>query len=217
MAFAGRMPENTPGRPGIATLPPDEYRDAMAQRYATRDTPWDSGRPSTELVHAIEAGELPGTAVLEFGCGTGTNAIELARRGYRVTAVDMVEMAIEKAREKARDAHVSIDFRRGDLTQMDLGGPYDVLFDLGVYHGIRVRNFPAFRSTLQRVSRPGTRWLSLAGNAREPLPDGPPVVTEAEFRSELEPLFRIVRVREFRFDLRPDFQPLAWSILSERR
>src|SRR3989449_11346603 len=56
--------------------------------YRTGDTPWDSGVPSAELTRVLDAGLLPGKTVLEIGCGTGTNAIAFARRGYRVTAVD---------------------------------------------------------------------------------------------------------------------------------
>jgi len=148
----------------------------------------------------------------------GTNAIALARRGYRVTAVDLVDLAVRRAREKARNAGVDIDFRVGDATRMDLGGPYDVVFDRGVYHGIRTRNLPAFLTVLKRVTRKGTRWLCLAGNAKEPMVNGPPVVSEDEFRTELEPLFKILEVHEFRFTLdREDSRPLAWSILMERR
>lgn len=195
----------------------EEYERHVRQRYASRDTPWDSGVPSTELTRTLDAGLLPGKTVLELGCGTGTNSIELARRGFRVTAVDLVDLPIERAREKAHRAGVEVDFRIGDLTQLDLGGPHDVLFDLGLYHSMRTRDLAGFLKTLERVSRRGTRWLCLAGNAREIIKDGPPGVTEAEFRSELGSLFNFVDVREFRFDLREDFRPLAWSILMERR
>lgn len=205
------------GRRDPSSRSGEEFQEAMRHIYAAGETPWDSGVPSSELIRTVEAGELPGTTLLELGCGTGTNAIELSRRGYRVKAIDLVDLPIEKAREKARTAGVDVEFLSGDLTKMELGGPFDCLFDLGLYHGIRNRDLVGFLATLRRVSRPGTRWLSLAGNAREILPDGPPVVREEEFRAELEPLFRILRVREFRFDLRPDFQPLAWSILAERR
>jgi methyl halide transferase len=204
-------------RNAITRLPPDEYVHQISERYATGETPWDSGTPSAELIRVIDAGKLPGKTILEMGCGTGTNAIELARRGYRVTAVDLVPMAIQRAREKARTAVVTVAFHAGDLTTIDLGGPYDCLLDIGLYHGIRNRNLAGFKSALQRVSRPGTRWLSLAGNAKETTPVGPPVVREEDFRAELEPMFKILEVHEFRFDLRPDFQPLAWSILMERR
>ncbi len=205
------------GPTDISTLPKDEYLRAMSERYASGETPWDTGVPSSELTRAIEEGSLQGRTFLELGCGSGTNAIELARRGYSVTAVDLVEQAIVRAKEKARRAEVEVDFRAGDLTRMDLGGPYDCLFDSGLYHGIRNRDLSGFVSTLTRVTRPGTRWLSIAGNAKEPLPNGPPVVSEDEFRTELGGLFNILRVREFRMDLRPDLQPLAWSILMERR
>ena len=58
----------------------------------------------------------------------------------------------------------------------------------------------------------------MIGNANEPMNEGPPVVHEDEFRAELEPLSRILEVREFRFTTdRPDFRPLAWSVLMERR
>src|SRR5438128_12685772 len=108
--------------------------------YQTGETPWESGVPSAELVRVLNAGLLPGKTVLEIGCGTGTNAIAFARRGYRVTAVDYVELAVRRAREKARKAGIEIDFRVGDATRMDLGGRYDVVFDRGVYHGIRTGN-----------------------------------------------------------------------------
>jgi methyl halide transferase len=198
-------------------LPPEEYVREIGERYRTGDTPWDSGVPSAEIARVVTEGGLPGRKLLEVGCGTGTNAIELARRGYHVTAIDLVDLAVQRAREKARTAGVPVDFRVGDLTKVDLGGPFESVVDLGVYHGIRNRNLPGFLTTLHRLTRPGSRWLSLAGNAREITPSGPPVVTEAELRTELEPKFRILQLREFRFNLRPDFQPLAWSILMERR
>lgn len=200
----------------IADHSPEVFRREMGERYATGETPWDSGIPNQDLLRTIEEGDFPGPTVLELGCGTGTNAIELARRGYRVTAVDLVDLAVDRAREKALRAGAKVDFRVGDLTRMDLGGPYDCLLDVGVYHGIRLRDLAGFLGVIRKVSRPGTRWLSIAGNAREPHPNGPPVVSEAEFRSELGTLFRFLKVRESRFNLAGDFQPLAWAILMER-
>lgn len=213
--MSGQPPDSH--RANITRLPPAEYVGEITSRYAAGETPWDTGVPNPALVKAVESGGLRGRTLLELGCGTGTNAIELARRGFRVTAVDLVDVAIRRAREKAKTAGVTVDFRCGDLTRLGLGGPYDCLVDIGCYHGLRNRSLDAFQSTLARVSRTGTRWLSVAGSANDTGSEGPPRVREEEFRRELGGLFDFLDVHEFRFDIRPDFRPLMWSILMERR
>src|SRR2546426_12556451 len=120
--------------------------------YATGETPWDSGIPSAELVRVLDAGLLPGKTVLEIGCGTGTNAIALARRGYRVTAVDFVDMAVRRAREKAQQAEVEIDFRVGDAARIDLCGAYYGVFDRGGYQRVRARKLPAFPRIIKSLT-----------------------------------------------------------------
>ena len=182
--------------------------------------PWDSGVPSAELLRVLDAGLLPGRSVLELGCGTGTNTVELARRGYTVTAIDFVAQALQTAREMARTAGVAVEFRVADVTdtKFELGGPFDVLFDRGVYHHIRRVDLGAFLHTVEKASRRGTRWLSLAGNAKEQHDPGPPTVSEPQLRAELEPLFEVLELREFRFGTDTEaFRPLAWSILMQRK
>ena len=139
----------------------------FAERYASGNTPWDSGTPSEELLRILNDGKLAGTTVLDFGCGTGTNAIELARRGFQVTATDIVDQAIQIAREKAHAAGVPVDFRVADTLRDNPGGPYDMLFDRGVYHCLRTEDLKAFQQFLKRATRTGSWWLSLAGNSKE--------------------------------------------------
>ena len=190
----------------------------FTDRYLRGETPWDSGKPSEELLRVLGAGKLTGRTVLEFGCGTGTNAVELARRGFVVTAVDIAEPAIRIARDKARAAAVAVDFRMADVLKDALGGPYDILFDCGVYHCLRTIDLRRFQEFLRKSTRPGSWWLSMAGNAKEDTDPGPPVVSEDEIRAELGPLFDIVELREFRFTTTTaDFRPLGWSILMRRR
>jgi SAM-dependent methyltransferase len=193
-------------------------RELFVKAYATGQKPWDSGLPCPELVRVLDAGLLHGKTLLEIGCGTGTNAIELAKRGYHVTAFDYVEQAVEAARGKIKDAGVKIELRVGDATKDHHGGPYDAIFDRGVYHHVRRVDLKGFLTTVERSSRKGTRWLSLAGSAKEKHEYGPPTVHEHELRAELEPLFKILELREFRFGTDKDeFRPLAWSILMERK
>ncbi len=71
--------------------------------------------------------DLSGQRVLDAGCGTGSFAIELARRGAEVLAIDLSPQLVDVARErclaqlKAENAPGSIDFRSGDMSSPELG------------------------------------------------------------------------------------------------
>jgi methyl halide transferase len=188
------------------------------ERYLSGNIPWDTGQPSTELIRTIEEESLLPSRVIELGCGTGTNAIWLAQNGFEVTAVDLSPLALERARQKAASAEVSIRFAEADvLDPPPLGEPFPFFFDRGCYHVVRRLDVTKFLATLERLCQPGTIGLVLTGNAKEKYEPGPPVVSEAEIRQELGRGFEIVRLREFRFDESqgcPRF--LGWSCLLRR-
>jgi SAM-dependent methyltransferase len=194
------------------------------QRYLDRETPWDSGEPSRELQRLLQEGLIPPCRMLELGCGTGTNALYLARQGFEVTALDLAPNAIEQARAKAAQAGLPVRFLQADALRLpDLGPPFPFVFDRGVYHHLRTVDLDRFRASLKRVSAPGGLYLTLAGNANErgAPSEGPPRVHAHEICLELGPLFDLVQLREYRFDgVRIQGQlvsPLAWSVLLRRR
>ncbi len=138
------------------------------QHYVAGELPWDSGVPSKELIRVLDAGKItPGRAV-ELGCGTGTNAIYLASRGFDVTGFDFSAAAVAAARQKAADAKAKVNFAEADLCHFTLDvPPFDFVFDRGCYHSVRRLDQPGFLKSLKRLTRPGTRFLLLAGNANE--------------------------------------------------
>ena len=77
------------------------------------------------LVDAVE-GLMPGRA-LDVGCGAGGNAMWLAERGWRVTAVDFSEVAIQKARQRAKERGVEVNFTVADATIFQPQGEYDLI------------------------------------------------------------------------------------------
>lgn len=62
----------------------------------------------------------PGKRLLDLGCGTGCISIPLAQRGYQVTGVDISEEMLATAREKSRALQLDIDWRKQDLTSLQL-------------------------------------------------------------------------------------------------
>jgi len=72
-----------------------------------------------------ELGLAPGSSVLDIGCGTGRHSIELAKRGYAVTGVDLSSEMLARAREAARVAGVEVEWIHSDATQYSCPGRYD--------------------------------------------------------------------------------------------
>jgi len=67
----------------------------------------------------------PPESVLDLGCGTGTHAILLARRGYEVVGLDRSPSQLAVARAKARGRGLSVSFVRGDMRRFSLGQSFD--------------------------------------------------------------------------------------------
>lgn len=101
---------------------------AWDQRYRSRDALW-SGNPNRYLVSEAEG--LPPGLALDVGAGEGADAIWLAARGWRVTAVDISSVALARAAAHATDRGDEIagriEWRHEDLTS---SRPPKTSFDL---------------------------------------------------------------------------------------
>jgi cyclopropane fatty-acyl-phospholipid synthase-like methyltransferase len=79
-----------------------------------------------EVDFLIEAlGLNAGASVLDVGCGTGRHAIELARRGYRVTGVEISAGMLEQAKKEAQAVGVEVQWRQDDATSFVLSDQFD--------------------------------------------------------------------------------------------
>jgi SAM-dependent methyltransferase len=65
-----------------------------------------------------EIGRKKDVKILDIGCGTGRHALELTRRGYAVVGVDLSESLLQRAREKAVEHGLRVDFRRHDAREL---------------------------------------------------------------------------------------------------
>ena len=168
------------------------------QRYATDDLPWDTGRPDPHLVELIERRTITPGRALEVGCGTGTNALWLAARGFEVLGVDISPRAIARAQAKAAAAGAQVEFRALDFLSAPLDdSPFDFVFDRGVLH---VFDDAAVRARfVQQVAHPlvtGVAWLSIAGSTEgPPREEGPPRRSARDLVEAVEPELEVVELR----------------------
>jgi SAM-dependent methyltransferase len=127
---------------------------------------WDSTEPRPELKGLLQ--DRPPGRALDLGCGTGTDAIYLAKQGWDVVGVDFVPEAIATA--SARAAGSTASFVTGDVTrlrQAGVDGPFDLLIDIGCYHAIPAGRRDAYANEMAAVARPGADFY-LAGVADPP-------------------------------------------------
>ncbi|MFF5173719.1 class I SAM-dependent methyltransferase [Micromonospora sp. NPDC000089] len=135
--------------------------------YRLNLAPWDKEvRPQlTELVESgrLNPGELP--RALDLGCGTGAEAVYLARQGFApVVGVDFSPVALRRARARAAAAGVG---DRCTFTEADLGaGPvpgladsYDLICDFGALNDTEGEARAAVARAIHRLSRPGGKVL----------------------------------------------------------
>ena len=106
------------------------------KRYDTEDYYW--GLIPNNLCYEIMRAKPPQKPyqVLDIGCGEGKDAVFLAKNGYYVTAFDVSEHGLSKAKDLANRYNVQIDFFKADIRDFRLETDYDIIFSSGVFHYI---------------------------------------------------------------------------------
>jgi SAM-dependent methyltransferase len=203
----------------MTSRPPGTFEQFYEQGY----TPWEEGRPWPGLEEYASRFAPEGGRILDAGCGLGTQSIHLATLGYRVTGIDLVPLAIERARQHAIDAGVVVDFRVGDLVTGGIDESFDMAFDRGVFHSFEAARRDRWARTIRDALAPGGVWLSICGNAdnRDPETGGPdtrpyPRISLTDVVSSCEPHFEIIEVTHQPFGAAGD-APRAWAVAMRRR
>ena len=68
--------------------------------------------------------------ILDIGCGTGRHAIELTKRGYNVTGVDLSDSQLKRAGEKAAEQNLNIKFEKHDARNLPFKNEFDLVIML---------------------------------------------------------------------------------------
>lgn len=103
-----------------------EEQQAWEQHYRERERVW-SGRVNVRLAEVARL--LPPGRALDLGCGEGADALWLANRGWQVTAVDISQIALDRAAADARAHNLAdrIDFQRHDLPETFPDGTFELV------------------------------------------------------------------------------------------
>lgn len=193
------------------------------EAYLHNRAPWDIGRPQPSIARLAGAGELV-EPILDVGCGSGEHALLAAANGFEVTGLDVSQLAIERARAKARQRGLSVDFLVGDVLALDevsrLNPPFRTVLDVGCFHTFANADRPIYASSLAAVVEGGGVLHLLCFSEHTPGTDGPRRVTEAEVRATFSRDWRVDRIESESFavsNLWSGPPPSAWLARIVRR
>lgn len=160
--------------------------------------PWDIGKPQDDLVAVFDEISISGS-VLDLGCGTGENVLELARRGLDAWGVDSTPAAIAAAEKKREARGLTAKFVVGDALDLaPLGRTFDTVLDCGLFHVIEEGERRRYLQELKHVLGPGGRHLML-GFATNTSGLGPRGYSPEELRAYFADGWREVLIRPTSF------------------
>jgi len=168
--------------------------------YQAGDLRWDKGAPSPGLVDFLAAHPgLPGETVCVPGGGTGHDAGEWARAGFRVYGYDIAPSAVQLSRERAQVNGWHAEFRIADFLRDEPPFQFDWLFEHTLFCAIQPTERELYVQAVRRWLKPGGNYLAI--NYLIPDTEGPPFGTT---RDEL--------LRRFspHFDLQSDAVPRSY-------
>ncbi len=139
----------------------------FSRTYAETNPPWDIGKPQPPFVAVADQIVSP---VLDVGCGTGGTSVFFAARGAEVTGVDFVEDAIRRARVRADERGVDVEFLVQDvMTLRDWNRRFASVIDSGLFHIYAGDERRRYVQGLAHVLKPGGLAVSESFQSYDPL------------------------------------------------
>ena len=172
--------------------------------------PWDIDQPQGTFV-AMIADRVTGP-VLDAGCGTGEHALYFAARGHRVVGIDFVEEAIRRARRKAAERRLAVEFLVKDATELgDWEERFASVIDCGLFHVFSDDDRLRYVGGLARVLRPGGRLFLMCFSDAEPGTEGPRRVSRQELYDAFADGWEVESVRPCQISVNPEFTEIQFS------
>ena len=131
------------------------------EKYRANTIPWDRGGTSPALHDWLATGALVPGRILIPGCGRGHEAVDLARAGFRVTALDIAPTALQHLAAQLEQAGLDADLVCADALSWQPESPFDALYEQTCLCALDPGHWAAYEAQLHRWLRPGGGLFAL--------------------------------------------------------
>jgi len=171
--------------------------------------PWDIGKPQKQFTAIAE---LVAGPILDAGCGTGEHALFFTALGHRVVGIDFVEGAIRRARAKAAERGLPVEFLVKDaLTLADWEERFATVIDCGLFHVFSDDDRRRYVEGLSQVLEPGGRLFLMCFSDEEPGTEGPRRVSRQELYEAFADGWVVESIQATRCEVHPEFKEAQFS------
>lgn len=127
------------------------------EKYSNEEVetmPWFYPSLDPDFEGILDKFEITSGEALDIGTGAGSQAVELAKRGFSVTATDISNAAIEKAIVSTQKMGLNVSFVQDDILNSKLNKEFDIVFDRGCCHVFAPEKIPDYVSSLNKLIKP---------------------------------------------------------------
>ncbi len=166
--------------------------DYWENRYRQGQTGWDRAAVHPALLDWLDQGPEvfpPGARVAVPGCGHGYEVVELARRGFRVTAIDFAREPMQRLEESLKEAGAEAALVQQDLFEYRPEQPFDVIYEQTCLCAIDPARRKAYEAWAHENLKPGGSLLVLLMQTDDPQ-KGPPFHCDVDSMREIFPADR---------------------------
>ncbi|MFQ5330231.1 MAG: class I SAM-dependent methyltransferase [Thermodesulfobacteriota bacterium] len=190
------------------------------QRYSDDEIesmPWFYPDLDPDIEEALTRFGISSGRVLDLGADPGTQAIALARKGFHVTATDILATAVRKGAERARSVGVAVDFLVDDIVESRLEGKFDLIFDRGCFHALSPEQRGEYVERTALLPEPGGFLFLKCFSHRETMKEGPYHFTPEQIEEIFSSDFLVRSIDETVFHGTLESYPKALFSTIERR
>lgn len=130
------------------------------ERFEKKETGWDRGSPSPQLLAWLDSGELQPCRIAVPGCGTGWEVVELAKRGFDVIGIDYTAAAVQKTRALVDAQGLKAEVIQADVLNYQPQNKFDAVYEQTCLCAIHPEHWLTYSQQLVKWLKPeGSLWV----------------------------------------------------------